>query len=89
MSEWRQSPECRTLTRSLKQAHYQIGRQGNTIYQQRAIIEELHSLMSKEDRGVYRRLQGQYDALYAKHQLALAEVERLTDKLKGIDDGCS
>lgn len=74
--------QTRELHWKLKLAHKQIGRQGDTIYNQRAIIEELHSLVSKEHRGVYRRVQAQYDDLYADHQAALDEIERLKEKLE-------
>jgi FMN phosphatase YigB (HAD superfamily) len=73
--------QTRELHWKLKLAHKQIGKQGDTIYNQRAIIEELHSLISKESRGVTRRIQAQYDDLYADHQQALEEIDRLHNRL--------
>lgn len=74
--------QIRELKWKLKLAHKQIGKQGDTIYNQRAIIEELHSLISKNDRGVTRRIEAQYDDLYADHQQALDENDRLREKLE-------
>ncbi len=66
----------------LKQAHQQIGKQGITIYNLRGHVEELQALISKEARGVYRRIQDQYDTLYEKHMETLVQMELLRDKLK-------
>lgn len=74
--------QIRELKWKLKLAHKQIGKQGDIIYYQRAVVEELHSLISKNDRGVTRRIQDQYDDLYAEHQLALDENDRLREKLE-------
>jgi Mg2+ and Co2+ transporter CorA len=73
--------EVRELKWKLKQAHQQIGRQGDTIYNLRGNVAELHSLISHEARGVYRRIQAQYDDLYGEHQQALQEIDRLREKL--------
>jgi chromosome segregation ATPase len=62
-------------------AHQQIGKQGDTIYNLRAQVAELQGLISKEARGVYRRIQAQYDALYGEHQQTLEYVETLKQKL--------
>jgi hypothetical protein len=69
----------------LKLAHRQIGKQGDTIYAQRCMVEELHTLISKEDRGVYRRIQDQYDDLYAEHQQTLEYVDTLKKKLDAAE----
>lgn len=65
----------------LKLAHKQIGKQGDTIHNLRGNIAELHTLISKESRGIYRRIQDQYDDLYAEHEATLAYVETLEKKL--------
>lgn len=65
----------------LKLAHKQIGKQGDTIYNLRGNVGELQGLISKEDRGVFRRIQAQYDDLYGEHQKALEYIETLKKKL--------
>ena len=69
----------------LKLAHKQIGKQGDMIYQLRCQIEELQSLISKEDRGVYRRIQKAYDELYDEYlslQNVVKELATERDELK-------
>jgi hypothetical protein len=59
----------------------QVGKQGETIYTERCKVAELQGLISKESRGVYRRIQDNYDALYAEHEAAQAYIDILEKKL--------
>lgn len=77
----RTSQQLREANHKLKLAHKQIGKQGDTIHNLRGNVSELHLLISKEDRGVFRRIQAQYDDLYGEHQKALEYIETLKKKL--------
>jgi septal ring factor EnvC (AmiA/AmiB activator) len=74
--------EIRRLNRVLKQVNKTMGRQGQTIYDLRCQVEELRAMISKENRGYYRRLETALAAKEDHLKVLREEIDRLREKLE-------
>jgi FtsZ-binding cell division protein ZapB len=75
----------RYLKFMLKNAHRQIGKQGDTIHLLRAEIAEVRSLNSRLERGELRGWDKKYDIACQLISGLMHEIENLREKLDAVD----